>query len=441
MRKSVRFFLDRKTADRPVPLFMYFSFGYKEIQAGKTKYLPLKYSTGHVVHPGQWDADNQRIRDSHPDAEDINNTLEEMKVEAIRSHNSLRDRKRTNQDVLITPQKIKHELDIYFKGKQSDKTERITEYIPALIIRQRAKREITSRTLDHWNSFNNILMEYEKKYRTNLYFDSIGHEFYDKYIILLRDRGQADSTIGKNIKMLKTILGHATREGYNTNMVYQQFKGMAPEADTVYLTTQQIMTLYHSDLKDSPYLERVRDQFVLGCFTGMRYSDQVNLTRENIQTDKNARKYIDYISEKTDRKTTVYLNEVVLTILEKYEYQIPSISNQKSNKYLKEVCKKAGFRSDFKKSRVVAGKREYENVPLHDEIKTHTGRRSFCTNLYLEGIPVEDIMGQSGHASPRELMKYIKADSLQKAQRSNDTPYLNVTPNDFKDETVKLKVV
>jgi len=441
MRKSVRFFLDRKTAKRPVPLFMYFSFGYKEIHDGKTKYIPLKYSTGHVVHPYKWDAENQKVRDSHPDAEDINNTLAEMKLETIRTHNSFRDRKRSNQEILITPQKIRNELNVYFKGKQSDKTERITKYLSALIERQRAKREITTRTLDHWNSFNNILLEYERKHRTILYFDSIGHEFYDKFIILLRERGQADSTIGKNIKMLKTIMGHATREKYNSNLEYQQFKGMAPEADTLYLTTQQIMKVYHTDLQDSPSLERVRDQFVLGCFTGMRYSDQINLTKENIQTDKDGRKYIDYISEKTDRKASVYLNEVVLVILKKYGYMMPSISNQKSNKYLKEVCKKAGLKSDFKKSRVVAGKREYETVPMHAEIKTHTGRRSFCTNLYLEGVPIEDIMGQSGHANPRELMRYIRADSLQKAKRSSDTPYLNVNPDDFIDETAKLKAV
>ena len=99
MRKSVRFFLDRKTAKRPVPLFMYFSFGYKEIHDGKTKYIPLKYSTGHVVHPNKWDAENQKVKNSHQDADDINNTLAEMKVEAIRTHNSLRDRKRTNQEI------------------------------------------------------------------------------------------------------------------------------------------------------------------------------------------------------------------------------------------------------------------------------------------------------------------------------------------------------
>jgi len=159
MRKSVRFFLDWKTENRPVALFMYFSFGYKEIQEGRTKSLPLKYSTGYVVHPNQLDAENLNVKDSHSDHEDINYTLAEMKLEAIRTHNSLRDRKRSNQDILIT--------------------------------RQRAKQEIKKRTLDHWNSFNNVLLEYEKKHRTILYFDSIWHEFYDKFIILLRDRGQS----------------------------------------------------------------------------------------------------------------------------------------------------------------------------------------------------------------------------------------------------------
>lgn len=42
-------------------------------------------------------------------------------------------------------------------------------------------------------------------------------------------------------------------------------------------------------------------------------------------------------------------------------------------------------------------------------ISIHTGRRSFCTNAFLEGIPVLSIMDVTGHKSEKTFLKYIKA--------------------------------
>ncbi len=51
--------------------------------------------------------------------------------------------------------------------------------------------------------------------------------------------------------------------------------------DQVVLTKSEVLKLYHYDFSKSPKLERVRDVFVFGCLTGMRYSDFKRVQREN----------------------------------------------------------------------------------------------------------------------------------------------------------------
>ena len=50
-------------------------------------------------------------------------------------------------------------------------------------------------------------------------------------------------------------------------------------------------------------------------------------------------------------------------------------------------------------------------------MSSHTCRRSFCTNMYLSGFPVEELMQISGHKSPAAFMRYIKVYNMQAANR------------------------
>jgi hypothetical protein len=54
--------------------------------------------------------------------------------------------------------------------------------------------------------------------------------------------------------------------------------------------------------------------------------------------------------------------------------------------------------------------------PKYAWVVSHTCRRSFCTNEFLDGTPVHLIMAISGHKTEKAFRRYIKADILQKAQ-------------------------
>ena len=58
--------------------------------------------------------------------------------------------------------------------------------------------------------------------------------------------------------------------------------------------------------------------------------------------------------------------------------------------------------------------------PKYEWITSHTCRRSFCTNEFLAGTPVELIMKISGHKSLKDFYKYIKVSPEEAAEKIKD---------------------
>lgn len=52
-------------------------------------------------------------------------------------------------------------------------------------------------------------------------------------------------------------------------------------------------------------------------------------------------------------------------------------------------------------------------------ISSHTARRSFATNYYLEGFPTIDLMKITGHKTEKAFLTYIKVSQLDTAKRLN----------------------
>ena len=69
------------------------------------------------------------------------------------------------------------------------------------------------------------------------------------------------------------------------------------------------------------------------------------------------------------------------------------------------------------------GVRESKTNLKYELIQTHTARRSGCTNMYLAGIPIIDIMKISGHKTEKEFLKYIRVTKEETAQNLANHPW------------------
>lgn len=197
------------------------------------------------------------------------------------------------------------------------------------------------------------------------------------------------------------------------NFRSKKFKVLKEDSDSVYLNEEEITRLYNLDLSKTERLDKTRDLFIIGCWTGLRFGDLSQVNRDNIKDD-----FLTVRTKKTDQKIVIPLHHLVKSTLEKYNYSLPRlISNQKLNDYLKEICEMAEINEDTVKSMTKGGKTSSTKNKKFDLITSHTARRSFATNQYLRGVPSRLIMMITGHKTETVFLKYIKVTAQEEAER------------------------
>lgn len=220
-------------------------------------------------------------------------------------------------------------------------------------------------------------------------------------------------------------MGEAVEQELTNNIAFRskRFVVLKEEVDNIYLTINELKKMYKLDLSAKPQHERARDLFLIGAFTGLRVSDFNDLKPENIiKRIDGYRLKVD--TKKTGQKVIIPLHPIVVEILGKNNGKPPkNMADQTINYKIKEVGEMAELDEMESTSKSKGGLKVSQYVPRYNLIKTHTARRSFCTNAYLAGVPVIDIMAISTHTTESSFMKYIKVTKEQQADRMAQHPF------------------
>jgi len=276
---------------------------------------------------------------------------------------------------------------------------------------------IAPKTIFQFHNLKRHLQNFEKKTRYTITFENIDLNFYKELVDYLTIKLKlAPNTIGKLITNLKVFLREALEDGITTNNIFthRKFKSINFKSDTVYLNTAEINELLALDLTKDLRYDRVRDMFVIGCFTGLRYSDLTRIEPQHI-----ANGMIDMTQTKTKNQVIIPMEKVVVTILEKYKNTLPTLSNQKFNEYLHEVCQKCELlQLEITINEIKGGKKISLVKPKHMFVSSHTARRSFATNEYKKGdLEISEIMAITGHKTEKSFYKYIRETPRGTAER------------------------
>lgn len=167
-----------------------------------------------------------------------------------------------------------------------------------------------------------------------------------------------------------------------------------------YLTAEELERIKGVDgLSD--HASRARDLFIFQVYTCMAYVDLVAFDASKI-VEVNERKMYMGRREKTGQEFSFLLMKPALEILNRYNGNLPIISNQKYNDYLKAVCIAAGV-----------------NKPVSSHWARHTG----ATLLLNAGIDMEVVARVLGHSSTRitrevyaKLLDSTIAEAMEKAE-------------------------
>lgn len=390
---------------RPQQIYLVYRFGQND---------KLVFPTGLTISPKYWNNKTSRPRDMVECTEKdvIANALSELEkdtnkyITTIKGANKLltKEALRNYLETRNNPVRKSNFLDYcnYF-AMSADKR-----------INPSTGRTISKNTIREYKRVNAYIQAFAEYSKKNISFADINLDFYNDFIEYLANKLYAGTnTIGKYIQDIKTIMNAATAEGINTNLQYKspRFRAISEESESVYLSEKELQILENYDFTARPALERVRDLFLIGAYTGLRFSDFTRIDKTAI-TDNN----IHIIQQKTGKKVVIPLHPIVVDIWNKYGEQLPrTISNQKFNCYIKQVCKIAGITEPITKHFTKAGIRQSTNAPKWEYVGTHTARRSFATNLYLSGFPAISIMQITGHKTEKAFLRYIKVSGEQHA--------------------------
>lgn len=254
--------------------------------------------------------------------------------------------------------------------------------------------------------------EFQKK--TDYKFEEINKRFYsDLQNYFYNERKLSSGYFATVVKTLKTVMSEAKHDKLHDNVEYESRHFVKPsyESDTIYLTVEQLSAINKVELIE-PHLKLARDVFLIGCWTGLRFSDFSELTLEDMEGD-----YIRVLTEKTKERVSIPCHPVVKDVLKRNGDNFPSkISNQNLNEFIKIVALRAGLTKQVSFKKNVGGVDVYEDVEFCTLITTHTARRSFATNMFKIGIPTFVIMAITGHRTESAFFKYIRVSNEEKAQ-------------------------
>lgn len=397
------FKLREPKSSQPTPI--YFTVFFKEEKKS------LIYSTDKKIHPSDWDSENNTPKNRqltfHTSSYNQSVKKELNKISslflAIEESYNLLDKKLTSND-------LKNELDDKLERKILNGNDFFTVYDEFLKLKKHDYTEngVTTSTYKRYEYFKKNLEDFHTHGRRKISFENINQSFYNDFLkYCIENKKQSANTLHRNIGLFKTFLHWSLKNKKMSNDAFLEFAKPKKQPTTeIALNIEQVTEVFNIDLSKSKRLEQVRDLFIIGCTTGQRFSNYSNFNKKDVVGD------IILVPDCKDKQKllSIPLLKVTREILEKYDYHLPKISNQKFNEYIKEVFENAEFDMNTKLIRRYGKSIVEENIPFYKRVSSHTARRSFITIMLNFGVPAKIIMSITGHTSLPVFSNYYKPD-------------------------------
>lgn len=431
--------------------------------------LDISIKTPYSIHSENWDSENQcydlkkivkgaksvEAKKKNVEIEQFNNTLNFFRLEIS---NLIGDNLHLNKEDL------KKRLDKFVKEKyfgyklDKDKNKRIPERFGDLVdyyIEFRSVRDITQdrkplaeNTIKKLQTLKKKLAEFDK----DLAISDINNLFRRDFTAWLDKKEYSPQEQGKNLKDIRTICLFAETEHPISSDVKRWKIKPSTEIESkavgLYFTFDQLKALHELDLSGNERLDNARDWLLISIYTAVRVSELMKMKSKDISTDHKGRKVIKVIEDKNRNKKggglkfVPILFDEVFDILEKRNGEFPrAISSQNYNKYIKEVCKEAGFTEMTESAKIQTTQNGNRKItgkyPFWELITSHIGRQTFVS-LFSDIVGVDVVQMMTNHQSEKMTLHYNKTSYEEQQRRKAET-----IANTFNDIDLKsiLKIV
>lgn len=182
---------------------------------------------------------------------------------------------------------------------------------------------------------------------------------------------------------LKSFFKYGMESGRLRRSPFIEIKIRREKKQIEYLTDEELMKIRTTQLSSSA-LDRIRDVFLIQCYSGLSFIDMENLKAEDIKRSGDTY-YIHKDRQKTKIRYTAVIIDEGIDILKKYGYKLPIISNQKTNSALKAIARECG---------------------IEKNVYTHLGRKTYGHILLKRGIRIEAVAKALGHSEIKTTQRY-----------------------------------
>jgi site-specific recombinase XerD len=360
-------------------------FVLQKIKMNKKGQCPIKcritflktrkeFSIGIFINPDYWDSGKQKASPPSTDNATLNNKLSLIYHQIDRAFLMLQ----------ILPNEFDVD-DIYRKYKGEDSKEEITilgaydlhnsktEKLIGIDFNQlswtryiESRRKVALFITKHYKRKDVRLKDLDLKFIQDL-------EYFFKTALKLKQ-----ATVYRSIQRVKKIIQFAIAENYLQKDPFHLYKNKKHKTVIIYLTDEELKQLEKHTFSQ-PRLQQVKDLFIFCCYTGLAYAEMSSLTAKNIEIGFDGKEWIQMIRKKTNRKISVPVLPRAKEILEKYNNELPRISNQKFNSYLKEIS---------------------ALLSIDKKLTHHIARKTFATTVLLfNNVPMEIVSELLGHSN------------------------------------------
>ena len=373
-------------------------FFIRESKARKNGNVPIEvmitvngernsFSTGKQIAIEKWDKTKQQVKGKDQKTQNLNNYLKAIKAKLYQKEAELLER-----GFIITAQIL---YDAYFDKVESLKERSLFEVFEEHNQEQEKLVGNGVSKATHWVSVYTIrlLREFvQQKYkREDLYLRELNLNFIQSFHSFLRiDKGMAQNSSTKHLKLLKKIINLSVANSYMAFNPFSTYKVEREPVDIDFLDEEELRKIINFDTP-LPRLERAKDMFLFGCFTGLSYIDIKTLTPEHFEKDNTGRIWIKKRRVKTGVLSRIPLLPIAKLILDKYkggEKLLPIQDPADINKYLKDIA-------------ILCG--------INKRICFHTSRHTFASTVTLaNNISLEVVSKMLGHTNTRMTAHYAK---------------------------------
>ena len=346
-----------------------------------------EFQTGRKIAPENWDNGKQQAKGKTTEAKLLNTYLNQLRNKVY-----LKEIELMQRGYLITARLLRDAV--------IDKVEALNEktLFQVLAEHNEEQKKLVGNGVSKATYFiseytDRLLKEYVKqKYkREDLFLRELNLSFIQSFHTFLKiDKGMAQNSSTKHLKLLKKIINMAVANSYITYNPFTTYKVEREPVEIDFLDEEELRKIINFDTP-LPRLERAKDMFLFGCFTGLAYIDIKTLAPEHFEKDSTGRIWIKKRRVKTGVLSRIPLLPIAKLILDKYkgsEKLLPIQDPADINKYLKDIAILCGIKK---------------------RICFHTSRHTFASTVTLaNNISLEVVSKMLGHTNTRMTTHYAK---------------------------------